>query len=537
MLWWRHRDPHGDADDPGGLSAKEWWRIAALLVIGLGLAALLLFVVPSWLVSDRDYRCPPPPATGQLTSSCLAPGAAGGIDHRALSEARAGARVPFGVFSAALLAGTAAAVGVIVSSHNARLTHRALSATSMANALTGQRDRDTAARERERAGDDRYTTAIDQLGHPAASVRLGAMHSLHRLARSDLGRLPTVVDVLCAYLRQPFHHPAHDWDPSQHPPDAEPPDRAWWPADQKERDERDSERQVRSTATRLMPDLLPPAPTPLHHGGAPRSPEADQAPPLEIDLTGAMLDDLDLSGRCTGSLRLDGAHIHGNLILDDGARIDGDLILGDGARIDGDLILGDGAYIHGDLWLGRGTHIDGNLILGDGARIHGNLWLRDGAHIHGNLRLRDGAQIDGNLRLSRGAHIRHDLRLDHDTHIHHDLSLDDGARIHGNLWLRDGAHIHGDLWLDDFARIHGDLWLSHGAHIHGNLWLSRGARIHGDLILGDGARIHGDLILGDGARIHGDLVTAETAVAGGVRLQQKAAMDRAWFRGWNVPIK
>lgn len=46
---------------------------------------------------------------------------------------------------------------------------------------------------------DAYTKAVEQLGHAKAPVRLGALHSLERLAQDNPSRRQTVVDVLCAY--------------------------------------------------------------------------------------------------------------------------------------------------------------------------------------------------------------------------------------------------------------------------------------------------------------------------------------------------
>src|SRR4051794_12578663 len=52
-----------------------------------------------------------------------------------------------------------------------------------------------------------YTRAVEQLGHDEAPVRLGALHSLERLAQDNPSRRQTVVDVLCAYLRLPYTPP------------------------------------------------------------------------------------------------------------------------------------------------------------------------------------------------------------------------------------------------------------------------------------------------------------------------------------------
>ena len=56
---------------------------------------------------------------------------------------------------------------------------------------------------RERRITELFTTAVEQLGHEKAPVRLGALYSLERLAQDNLEHRQTVVDVICAYLRMP----------------------------------------------------------------------------------------------------------------------------------------------------------------------------------------------------------------------------------------------------------------------------------------------------------------------------------------------
>ncbi|WP_432522997.1 hypothetical protein [Kineococcus sp. SYSU DK006] len=433
----------------GGLSGREWAAIFSILLVGLTVAVMLTVGVPYWLVNREDYPC----TTAEPSASCMGPAGADGIDDQALDAARSSARAPFGVLAGALLAGAAAAIGVIVSSHNARLTRDTINEVRRANKITEDRDRDIADRERARTDDERFTTAIEQLGHVSASVRLGGLYSLQRLAQRDVERLPTIVDVFCAYLRQPFHHPAHDWKPAAEQDDvlAEPPARAWWPANQRERDDRDAEGEVRRTAALLLTALLPAA-------------TSSTPPSLRIDLSGAMLDDLDFSGRRVASLELSNSYIDVDLGLEQGAHIDGDLLLRYGARINnimsldqsayigGDLVLGSGGSINVELLLGQDTYVGGHVILGSDAHI-GNLILGQDAHIGRDLTLGEGAHIGGHLQLGRGAHI--------DGH----LQLGRGAHIDGNLTLKQGAHISRDLQLEQDAHIDGNLTLADGARL------------------------------------------------------------------------
>jgi hypothetical protein len=55
---------------------------------------------------------------------------------------------------------------------------------------------------------DRYTKAVDQLGHEKAIVRIGGIYALKRLAlNSEIDR-PMVLDVLHGYLRTSVPRPA-----------------------------------------------------------------------------------------------------------------------------------------------------------------------------------------------------------------------------------------------------------------------------------------------------------------------------------------
>lgn len=124
-------------------------------------------------------------------------------------------------------------------------------------------------RDSDRVTDERFAKSVELLGHEADQVRVGALHALAGLARNRTDYTQTVLDVLCSYLRRPF--PGPDTDPDQ-PPD---------PAVERER-------QVRLTAQRLIPELLPPADS--------------EGPSYDLDLTGAILEYFDPSGRKITSL-------------------------------------------------------------------------------------------------------------------------------------------------------------------------------------------------------------------------------------------
>jgi membrane protein implicated in regulation of membrane protease activity len=134
-----------------------------------------------------------------------------------------------------------------------------------------------ASHDRERAADDRFLRAVELLGHDTDQVRVGALHALAGLARSQPSYTQDVLDVICSYLRRPFEHPeylaARGCDPFE-----------------VDSAEADRWRVVRFTAQRLLSDLLPEVGTP-------------DAPAYDLDLTGATLEYCDLSRRIIGQLR------------------------------------------------------------------------------------------------------------------------------------------------------------------------------------------------------------------------------------------
>lgn len=145
---------------------------------------------------------------------------------------------------------------------------------------------------RERVADERFARAVELLGHEADQVRVGAVHALAGLARSRPSYVQTVLDVICSYLRRPFDHP----DYSHNRTGAH----ARWEA----ADERDAnqEKQVRLAAQRVISELLPD-----------RRQDGGKLP--DLDLTGALLDYLDLSSKAIGRLVLRDAQLHGTTRL------------------------------------------------------------------------------------------------------------------------------------------------------------------------------------------------------------------------------
>jgi Pentapeptide repeats (9 copies) len=127
-----------------------------------------------------------------------------------------------------------------------------------------------------------YTKAVEQLGSDKAPVRLGGLYALERVAQNTQTQRQTVVNVLCAYLRMPYQLPGK-------PPGGDS-GGAEGPAEGVYRG-RMQEREVRLAAQRLLAAHLRPGDNPDH-------PQDTFWADLDLDLTGALLIDLDFT-RCS----------------------------------------------------------------------------------------------------------------------------------------------------------------------------------------------------------------------------------------------
>jgi len=155
----------------------------------------------------------------------------------------------------------------------------------------------------------------------------------------------------------------------------------------------------------------------------------------------------------TGAIRLPGAHIHGQLDLSavqlNGHDNDGDSLIGHGLTVDGDMFLGtgngsafstagairlQGAHVHGQLALSavqlKGHDTNGNSLIGDGLNVDGDVLLGTGgqssftttgairlpgAHIHGQLGFfavqLKGHDTNGNSLIGFGLNVDGDMFL------------------------------------------------------------------------------------------------------------------------------
>ena len=137
-------------------------------------------------------------------------------------------------------------------------------------------ERDAAARRVT----ELYSKSVEQLGSDKAAVRLGGLYALERLAQDNPDQRPTVVRVLCAYLRMPFEVPGEP------PPVAVGPEYATALGEHRTRVQ---EREVRVAAQRILRDHL--------RSGDGEIPVATFWSDVDLDLREATLVDFDLS-RC-----------------------------------------------------------------------------------------------------------------------------------------------------------------------------------------------------------------------------------------------
>lgn len=203
----------------------------------------------------------------------------------------------------ALATGLAALVAVYYTARNTDTARRTFQ--------LGERGHDT----------DRYGKAAEQLGHAQAPVRLAGLYALEQLAENNPSLRQRIVNVISAYLRMPYTPPKDD-DESSGPavPRAAIGGR---PDSAKGRDPHE-ERQVRLTAQRILTaHLRCPAPAKRHRWQHTAQLPHDFWPGIQIDLSGALLIDLDLR-----ECRVDVARF-GRVVFAGDADFDGTVFGGD----------------------------------------------------------------------------------------------------------------------------------------------------------------------------------------------------------------
>lgn len=180
-----------------------------------------------------------------------------------------------------------------------------------------------------------YAHAVERLGDRSAPVRVGALHTLEALGQEFPQQRSAIVNVLSAYLRMP----GEDDGP------------------------------VRVTAMGILAVHLRP--------GGPGF-----WPGMSVDLTGATLRDLDLSGwRVDGDLTLDGAAVHGvaklRRLIVGGVLSLRHALVHDHTWLERSefrgQVRGDFATFHGDTWFGESTFAAGASFVG--TTFGGHAWF------------------------------------------------------------------------------------------------------------------------------------------------------------------
>jgi hypothetical protein len=141
---------------------------------------------------------------------------------------------------------------------------------------------------------DLYTKAVELVGSDNASVRLGGLYALERLAQDNENQRQTIVNVLCAYLRMPFEAP-------------QPPSDGGGSGSSSAFRESVQEREVRLTAQRLLLEHL--RPDDEENGTRQKYWEG-----IDLDLTGALLIDFSLRGCKVGTANFRGATLTGAFV-------------------------------------------------------------------------------------------------------------------------------------------------------------------------------------------------------------------------------
>ncbi|WP_091629854.1 pentapeptide repeat-containing protein [Micromonospora peucetia] len=339
------------------LRVMPWW----LVLVGLLVAGLLGWLVLDWLLGEADRAAQPDTrATLRIdairTGLTVVAGTGGGL--------------------ALLLAARRQWIGERAQRHQEAVAaqdqaHRErVQAHAEAVAEAGQRHQERQAEAAEHDAAERrltelYTGAVELLGNDNAAVRLGGLHALERLGQDNPAQRPTIVTVLCAYLRMPA------------------------PED----DAREAE--VRRTAQRVLTRHL-------------RADDDAFWPGVRLDLTGARLDgfdaagctlaDADLTGAvCAGTTSLAGATVSGRLALGatfadlvcDDLRGDAEIVL-DHTRIDGRVSF-DRAELAGGLSCRHATVARASFR---GATVHGTASF-DSTHFTDSATFREAVFLSG----------------------------------------------------------------------------------------------------------------------------------------------
>jgi hypothetical protein len=301
------RSPQPADDDSAKAQQRRrpTWTLAGAGLLVLGLLWVYVSWVPGWMypsLTDSDLK-DVKTAQNKLDAAKV----------QELKDARLklqnDARTTLLQGLGAVLVLTGAGIGAAVSLRQVQATRDQITETATAS-------RNQLKLSEQGQVTDRYTRAVEQLGHEKAPVRLGALYSLEHLAQDNPEYRQTVVDVFCAYLRMPYTLPAQSERGAEQVEEMAIPanglDRPPHPAPGQ--DPAREELQVRQTAQRLLADhLLPPPQTSAPEAQLlPSSPQQDFWPGISLDLTGATLVDFNFEQLSAISVQFAGATFQGD---------------------------------------------------------------------------------------------------------------------------------------------------------------------------------------------------------------------------------
>jgi uncharacterized protein YjbI with pentapeptide repeats len=414
------------------------WRLVVAGLVVLGLLVVLLLACVLWIPKSLY-----PP----LTQSDLQ-----GVSDAAKVQELKGARLKLQNDTrttllqglAAVLVLTGAGIGAAVTLRQVRVSQGQLQATreQMADTLTSTQRQLTLTEQG--LVTERYTTAVEQLGHEKAPVRLGALYSLVHLAQDNPDYRQTVVDVVCAYLRMPYS-PVPGQSPAQ------------------------EELQARKTAQHLLADHLRRPPETSYQDAQllPRSPQQNFWPGISLELTGATLVDFTFEQVSVIQALFDGATFQGTtwfrwatfqtiagfdeVTFDGHARFDEATFQGI-TRFDRATFQRTAAFRKANFRRSAQFHettFQDNAYFSE-ATFHGNA-LFDGATFQAIARF-DQATVHGDAQFERATF--------------QDTALFDGATFQGTTRFHkatfqgaaqfNGATIHGTAWFSEAKVLHLD---------------------------------------------------------------------------------
>ncbi|MEU0789569.1 pentapeptide repeat-containing protein [Amycolatopsis sp. NPDC005961] len=261
---------------------SDWW---AATLAGVSLTvAVLLFAIGERRKPAESEQPTAAEALRSLSSRSIALGAVTlltvGVTAAVLlldtsSGPGAAERLEAIKTAATLVAGTGGAAALLLAARRQRSTELTLLHQQRVSQST---EHDAA----ERRLTDLYLKAVEQLGSPQAAVRHGGLYALERVAQDNPHQRQTVVNVICAYLRgSPITSRAHS--PGHRKSGIRRPGTASADALSAKPDERRQEREVQLTAQRIIQAHL-------------RVETEKFWPDIDVDLTGATLIELDLTG-------------------------------------------------------------------------------------------------------------------------------------------------------------------------------------------------------------------------------------------------